>query len=454
MVAHEAEATSQIFGYYTQLQAGYTPFRGLLGTLPVVSEHRGTLLEWEGGGYVRVATANNLKTGRGSSLRFLHLSEYAFWRDARTLMTGLMQSVPDDPDTVVIVESTANGVGGDFHRLWLEASDPTVETDWVPLFFAWYDHPEYTIRLEDPGAFEATLSGEERELAQQYNLTLGQLAWRRWAIRNKCQGSVEIFHQEYPCCPEEAFLHSGRPRFSLSHLAKMPVIEGAQVGELEEFHNGVKPVLAFLPKERGPLVVYKKPIQGHQYVAGIDVCEGIDATGTLGAADPDYTVVHIYDRMNGEQVAKLRCRLEPKALRPAPTTGQRATRTAVTDERRKVVDEAGEIAREIAPLRAKEKRLDALKKTIRGWAETDGIASDAAIAYRGARHVAAVAARENKRSFRSTRRLAKLLGKLFWAHATFPLKVWDELKLENKPTDLLVEERTGSRSVEFAPIAK
>jgi hypothetical protein len=30
-------------------------------------------------------------------------------------MGGLMQSVPDDPDTAVIIESTANGVGGDFH---------------------------------------------------------------------------------------------------------------------------------------------------------------------------------------------------------------------------------------------------------------------------------------------------------------------------------------------------
>lgn len=320
VVAHEEEATKNIFGYYAQLQESYRaapayePGRLLNAkcvTHPVESEHHGTLLEYAGGGYIRVATANNLKTGRSFSLRFLHLSEYAFWRDARTLMTGLLQAVPDDPDTIVIVESTANGVGGDFHRLWLEASDPTIESDWIPYFFAWFDHPEYELTVDDPRAFELSLSDEERELAQRYNLRLGQLLWRRWAIRNKCQGSEEIFKQEYPCNPEEAFLFSGRPRFSLQHLGRMPILKGAPCGELQEYYNGPKPVIAFLPKERGPLVLYKKPVEGHQYVIGIDVAEGIDASETLGDPDPDYSVACVLDRINGDQVAKLRGRMEP-----------------------------------------------------------------------------------------------------------------------------------------------
>jgi hypothetical protein len=232
-------------------------------------------------------------------------------------MTGLMQAVPDDPDTIVIIESTANGVGGEFHRIWQEANDPTAETDWVPLFFAWFDHPEYTHRFEstaDAEAFQRSVTQEESELAARYNLTLGQLSWRRWAIKNKCQNSPEVFHQEYPCCPEEAFLFTGRPRFSLAHLARMPILPDGAVGELEEFSNGPKPLLAFVPKERGAMVLYKKPVGNHRYVMGIDICEGIDANETLGASDPDYSVAIVLDCLSGEQVCKIRGRIEPAAF--------------------------------------------------------------------------------------------------------------------------------------------
>ena len=36
---------------------------------------------------------------------------------------------------------------------------------------------------------------------------------RRWCLKNNCRGNVDIFRQEYPSCPEEAFLMSGRPVF-------------------------------------------------------------------------------------------------------------------------------------------------------------------------------------------------------------------------------------------------
>jgi hypothetical protein len=329
VVAHEADASRNIFGYYQRFQEDFRPFRGVIATLPVL-RNNDYLLAWQGGGYIKVATANNLKTGRSFSLRFLHLSEFAFWRDAKQLMTGLMQSVPSDPDTMVVIESTANGMGNEFHRICLEAMDPTVESDWAFLFFGWWEHPEYVLDpralgFGDPAEFERDIGkhekarwGNETELRSQYGLTLAQLAWRRWSIQNNCGGSVEVFHQEFPSHPDEAFLASGRPRFSLAHLNKMPAAkreaaDAGSVGELSEFYNGPKPVLAFLPGEGGPLVVYKKPAAGKLYVAGVDVAEGIDVSPGMGEGDRDYTVVCILDQSTGEQVAKLRGRLEPAA---------------------------------------------------------------------------------------------------------------------------------------------
>lgn len=319
VVAHDAEATRNIFGYYQQLNEYYKPFGGVIRTLPVIRNNE-NLLAWEGGGYVRVATANTLTSGRSFSLRFLHLSEFAFWRDARTLMTGLMQSVPDDPDTIVIIESTANGRGNEFHRLVMEAMDPTSESDWVLVFFAWWEHPEYRLKLDAPAEFQASLSSEEIELRDKYNLSLEQLAWRRWAIRNKCGGSAEVFKQEYPSCPEEAFLSTGRPRFDQKALERMPAARKGEdapavtAGELEVIRNGPKETIAFMPGDRGAMVLYKKPGTGKQYVIGVDVAEGIDASARLGAADPDYSVACVLDQHTGEQVAKVRGRIEPAAF--------------------------------------------------------------------------------------------------------------------------------------------
>lgn len=312
VVAHEDKASKNIFGYYQQLNDFYRKFGGVVSLPPIDNNAPAAgKLEYEGGSYVLVATANNLKTGRSFSLRCLHLSEYAFWKDAKTLMMGLMQSVPDDPDTMVVIESTANGVGGDFWQRWQDANDPSSGSEWTPMFFAWCEHPEYVRPVADKPSFEASLTREELELVELYGLTLEQLHWRRWKVKNDCGGSLETFKQEYPINPEEAFLFSGRPRFSLAHLARMPIKHDGLVGELYEDTHERKTRLVFQASEErhGALTVYKKPNQNKRYVAGIDVAEGI--TITKSGEDPDYSVAIFLDADTGEQVAKLRGRIEP-----------------------------------------------------------------------------------------------------------------------------------------------
>ena len=49
-------------------------------------------------------------------------------------------------------------------------------------------------------------------------LILFEKQQRRWAIENNCGGDVELFRQEYPACPEEAFLSTGSCIFDKAAL--------------------------------------------------------------------------------------------------------------------------------------------------------------------------------------------------------------------------------------------
>lgn len=115
------------------------------------------------------------------------------------------------------------------------------------------------------------LSERERELTQRFGLDESRLRWRRWCIAANCGGDEDVFCQEYPSCPEEAFLTSGRPVFDSRALAAAltAAAEGRR-GMLRE--DGGR--LRFCPGEGRYLTVYDEPVPGAEYVIGCDVAAG------------------------------------------------------------------------------------------------------------------------------------------------------------------------------------
>jgi hypothetical protein len=312
ILAHLKENAEVIFNYYKTFVETYQPFRGIVRPETLIRPPSSRSIEWEKGSSIHVKTAENLRVGRGFKARFLHLSEYAFYRDSKVLMEGLLQTMPDDPDTVVVVETTANGVGNPFHQDWERATDTSRNSEWLAVFFAWHEHPEYSRWLDIGRApFDDSVSKEERELQDRFRLSLEQLNWRRWCIENKCQGDVERFRQEYPAFPEQAFRASGRAFFSFTHLGRMPTIEPAIVGELAEDWTGTRRELWLQPADRGALAIYRKPEQGHLYTIGADQAYGVDINKGEGTADPDFSSASVLDINSGEQVAQLRARFTP-----------------------------------------------------------------------------------------------------------------------------------------------
>ena len=313
IVAHREDATANLFRmsklFYDELPAPVKPMLRASNAQELVFENPSKLRserEARPGlrSRIRCATAGGRGIGRSDTLQCVHLSEYAFWPDGAdgkaSTLAGILQAVPSLPGTMVVIESTANGFE-DFKERW----DAAVagENDFEPVFFAWFENPDYSMPVV-PGT---EWTPEERDLKAAYQLTDEQLQWRRWCIANNCGGSLDMFRQEYPASPGEAFLHSGTGVFDneqiVLRLERLP--EPAGRGE---FTDG-----EWTESETGAITLYELPEDGVPYVLG----------GDTAGEGSDYFTAIVIDNVTGRIAAKLRQKYsEPEYVRQIDALGR------------------------------------------------------------------------------------------------------------------------------------
>ena len=313
IVAHREDATANLFRmsklFYDELPAPVKPMLRASNAQELVFENPSKLRserEARPGlrSRIRCATAGGRGIGRSDTLQCVHLSEYAFWPDGAdgkaSTLAGILQAVPSLPGTMVVIESTANGFE-DFKERW----DAAVagENDFEPVFFAWFENPDYSMPVV-PGT---EWTPEERDLKATYQLTDEQLQWRRWCIANNCGGSLDMFRQEYPASPGEAFLHSGTGVFDneqiVLRLERLPSPAGRG-----EFADG-----EWTESETGAITLYELPEEGVPYVLG----------GDTAGEGSDYFTAIVIDNVSGRIVAKLRQKYsEPEYVRQIYALGR------------------------------------------------------------------------------------------------------------------------------------
>ena len=246
---------------------------------------------------IKCMTAGSSGVGRSDTFDNLHLSELAFWEgDVTATLTGLFQAVPNLPDTMIIIESTANGFEK-FKELWDQAV--AGENDFIPLFVAWFELPEYSMPYSG-----FVLTDEEKKLKETYNLTNDQLEWRRWCIRNNCQNDIDQFKQEYPSCPEEAFIGTGGCIFDkdaiinrLRHVPK-PIKQGYFIYNEENARHNIMSDIKWVNDKKGCIKLFKLP----NMPAFTQYCLGGD---TAGDTQGDEFSSDVVDAKSLEQVATL-----------------------------------------------------------------------------------------------------------------------------------------------------
>lgn len=206
----------------------------------------------ERGCRITVGTAERPESVRSQNPAMAHMSEVAFYpntekRTTAQLIASIVGPMKRQPYTLLVYESTANGVGDYFHGEWEKSKKG--ESAFVPVFLPWYYKEEYSHPIEDRyynhsgkstmGSIEDfILSLNEYELNLFWShpkCTLENINWYRG--KNSEMSSDEIMKQEYPSDDVEAFQDSGLPAFRSYHIealrkdCKLPVAIGTLLGD-------------------------------------------------------------------------------------------------------------------------------------------------------------------------------------------------------------------------------
>lgn len=239
---------------------------------------------------VLVQTAADKHLGASLTLRFVHLSEFARYEEVSDnvdlALATLKQAVPDKPGTIMLLETTAFGMGVGY-RVWKSKAYDQFFISWVageeytspgePLPRAeWYDHPdapwgdEVTVAGHVESELKYWWADEATDPAWLENEVGCRMRWRRRKITDDLLGRVDLWNQEYPITPDEAFLTSGDAVFD---NAKLSDLKDA-CKEAKHYRYSVSD-RTLTPTRLGDIRVFEKPIPQMRYIMGVDVAEGL-----------------------------------------------------------------------------------------------------------------------------------------------------------------------------------
>ena len=263
-------------------------------------------------------TAATVHGQRGLTSSFLHMTEAAFY-PYEGAFTSLMNTLSKDPNNICLIETTANGMEGPgeaYYQYWEAAV--AGDNEFLPIFLPWWDDPAYVL----PAEFAADAPRDEYErylmndikhwkTGKRVKLGKDRVAWFRETLATKCEGILEKWRAEYPSTPEEAFVATGNPAFTIEEmqfannsLIKIPPWQGRCVLSGDNKHGEIQ------KGTDGPLVLYETPQPKHHYFAGVDTARGEESTMAPG----DYAAIVVWNAETGNMAARYASRVSPEEI--------------------------------------------------------------------------------------------------------------------------------------------
>ncbi len=239
---------------------------------------------------------------RSADVMMAHLSEVGLWKETEgrkpeDLVQSIAGTVPLEPFSVIVMESTAKGVGNFFHREWVKARNG--ESGYRPVFVAWYEIPLYRLPFASEAAcrtFAASLTEHER-----YCFGLGAtLEAIHWYRTKKHTESYDDWRMgcEFPTTPEEAFQSTGRRAHPPRYVSQMrlytrpPKYRGDLFADASSGRQAIDGSLRFVETTGGELWLWALPEEEfrmtNRYVVSMDIGGRSDQA--------DWSVISVIDR--------------------------------------------------------------------------------------------------------------------------------------------------------------
>ncbi len=278
------------------------------GYFPALVRSSQTDLVFEDGTgvYGLPGTVSAARSERG---RFFLCTEQAFWDDAEEQWRGLqgaIASLPEGEHTYIVIESTADGVGNLFHRMYTGAKDQ--RNGFRARFNGWLDNPYHTMSWRDQTESRMAetphlIASEYPETEEQAFIESSRVFFPVW-FRPTEDGLLlhHLDHHAIVTMPD-AEIHAytkkyGVPRGRNTWVPKLPSVEyPRELQYLTQHYEFVH--------DRDELSVWFPPEPGRSYVIGADVA--------LGLQDGDYDDATVLDYDTCEEVAHLRGHWTPQA---------------------------------------------------------------------------------------------------------------------------------------------
>ena len=201
VIAHEADSTNEIFQISKR---GYQNDPRRIESLKAGNRRE---LSYHHDSQFATLTAGGHFAGSGSTINMLHCSELAKWPNdmigIADQLASVMQAVPGDPSSIVVIESTANrkDVSGEFEQRFRDAFAGM--SSYAAVFTGWAEEESNAVPLRDGETL--AYDDYEQKARALHGLTDAQLNWRRKKKRDDYAGSDTLFQQDYPLTHDEAF---------------------------------------------------------------------------------------------------------------------------------------------------------------------------------------------------------------------------------------------------------
>lgn len=272
------------------------------------------------GSELRLETANDPNAGRGGTLQAIHASEVSLYRtggkaSGEALFESMLNSIHDLPNTLVILESTPNGMEGVYYDTYADAvtfsdfKSGKRGNGYIKVFYPWFAFADTRLSITDvqADAIMSDLDLWEKQLLErwgdQYQITAAHLAWRRDKLtRPPYKHDPSKFNVDYPPDEETCWRTSGSFRFdpeglnaldaaafgaeNAEHLGELQDKETAPHSKFNIQHSSftTPPVFIKTTRTEAWLRWWEPPTVGCRYLLAADFMTGEQAAG---AKDPD-----------------------------------------------------------------------------------------------------------------------------------------------------------------------